>query len=186
MRQQSRAHTAQLKTFSPVRCRRCKPPSSRTVPARGTIASLYLHLGKPHSQYTSHRPPQRHPQNWKPPGPLEKASQLWSAAKARVAILNATRGWRKSSEEGNGGAGPQTPGSASLLAGGPAPSSPEQPRAPRAARRAAEMPHCRHRLQPLKELIQISRKETLCDQMLKRCGPWGHQCVSKNNWSLLS
>lgn len=31
---------------------------------------------------------------------------------------------------------------------------------------------CRHRLQPRKELIQISRKQPLCDQMLNRRGPW--------------
>lgn len=174
MRQQSRAHAAQLKTFGPVRCCGCNPPSSRTGPARGAVTSSYLHLGKPHPQYASHRAPQRHPQNWKPP-----ASQLWSAAKARVAILSVTRGWRESTEEGNqGAAGPRTPGSASPCS---------QAALPRAAGRAAEkMPH-RQAPSPASEGADPNFQKTdPVRSNAKEVWAVGHRCVSNNNWSLLS
>lgn len=105
-RQQSQARAAQLQTFNPGHGP-CAPAPRRPLQTGPTLCAIPSQLprGKSHSQ--QHGPcPQRLRQKQKPPLPLEKASQTWAAEKARVAILNASRGRGESEKKGHRKAGP--------------------------------------------------------------------------------
>ena len=108
--------------------------------------------------------------------PLEKASQVWAAGKARVAILNATRGPGREREERRRRSGARRPvestTSRSLCTAGP--------------ERRKFLASKRH-LRTLNEQIQISRKQILWGQTLNRYRPWASGvCFKEKTCSLPS